>query len=286
MKNISPLRLLTRSAESGFWSIEHVELAHDTAGGDASKADLLLPSSDILPSALASNHSNLGKAWKSVVRVTSTTPFCIDNNSGGTKVDTGFVIDKTRGIVVCSAEAFRGSAANISLIIRNTLQIAATIVYVHPLYPLVFLKYDPSDLGSGWSDLVSDLPVDNDYWSGERRLTLGQELTVLNCNMQMQPHVFNTQVLDLSIYRGVFSCKEHGNTEHFNINFINVVQRGDMQNSFSGLFCDSDGNVIGLWARIPRCYRNHCTAVFTGIDLAHIGRLVEKMRSSNEYPDI
>ncbi|KAJ1953413.1 hypothetical protein EC988_003009, partial [Linderina pennispora] len=219
-ENMGPLRLFTRSMESGFWSVEDVEMRRKETGSNASEAALLLPTADVIPRALSGAHANLHNAWRSMVRVTSAACLPADNCSGGTASDTGFVLDRLAGIVVCSASAFHGSAANVLITIRNTLQVSATVVYVHPLYPLIFLKYDPSDLGPAADDLVSDLPVDTKYWCGESRLTVGQEITVLGTNPFMQPQVFYSRVVDRYLYEGDKSCKEHDATTYFNFDII------------------------------------------------------------------
>lgn len=85
---------------------------------------------------------------KSLVHVASHRPFSVNGLVTSNYTGAGVVVDATRGYVVVDRNTVPDECGDVRLTIANTLEIPATVVFVHPVHNFSIVQYDPAAVGS------------------------------------------------------------------------------------------------------------------------------------------
>ncbi|KAJ2367931.1 hypothetical protein H4S01_001875 [Coemansia sp. RSA 2610] len=288
---VSPADVLfTRSSATGFWS--------------TTPFDGVLPAlqSDMLPDPASTrppvSSSFAGRILQCMAWV-DVRPVCpadghFYRNLGGC----GLVVDRGRGLVLCSARLVVNPTSNLSVTFGAT-RIAATLAYVHPLYPVAFVKYNPELLPA---DVVPDLDLPNvdppnvdlpgvnlpgvdlanlDLSSPRARLRIGDMVSVLSGTQsaldRIDAAVSSRQLLSTTACGSCLNQRFY-NTEEFSLSPMPPAVDADV-----GVVV-KDERICGLWLCLPECVHDGDRHRHVGLDIALVLPALAQLRREDTTP--
>jgi S1-C subfamily serine protease len=147
---------------------------------------------------------------------------------------TGVVIDAARGLVAVDRNTVPVPLGDVRLTFAGTVQVDATVEYVHPLHNLAVLRYDPRLLG--------DTPVAAVRFA-ERTPTTGE--TVYVVGIQPDNRVASQQAAVSSIGPVGFPLSRTLQFRDANLEILRLVNG---PTEFDGVVTDKRGDVVALWS--------------------------------------
>jgi len=147
---------------------------------------------------------------------------------------TGVVIDAARGLVAVDRNTVPVPLGDVRLTFAGTVQVDATVEYVHPLHNLAVLRYDPRLLG--------DTPVAAVRFA-ERTPTTGE--TVYVVGIQPDNRVASQQATVSSIGPVGFPLSRTLQFRDANLEILRLVNG---PTEFDGVVTDKRGDVVALWS--------------------------------------
>ncbi|KAJ1894000.1 hypothetical protein LPJ66_005442 [Kickxella alabastrina] len=202
------------------------------------------------------------------IRIQNITP--ADGSTAISASGSGLVVNKTHGIIICSRSLMENSTSNISVTFGGKTEIPAIQVYSHPLYPISFLKYDPTQLEAFSKDAkISTLRLG--YSEGAGRLDLGAAAVIISQTSEGMTEVTPTTVSSRSLLK-TNACNCCPIQTYSNIEMFNLSPRPCADTSSLGIICNARGVVCGMWVNIPECGGSDDPYVFVGLDIELIRR--------------
>ena len=147
---------------------------------------------------------------------------------------TGVVIDPVRGLVAVDRNTVPVSLGDVRLTFAGTVQVDATVEYVHPLHNLAVVRYDPRQLG--------DTPVKAVHFA-ERMPATGETVHVVG--LQGDNRVVSQQATVASIGPVGFPLSRTLQFRDANLEIMRLVNGPD---DFDGVVVDRRGDVVALWS--------------------------------------
>ncbi|KAJ2713976.1 hypothetical protein H4R19_001976 [Coemansia spiralis] len=286
----------TRSLATGFWSAQDFDglaaperissppqLAEAAPTSDAAAADGLCRD---LAAADLGEKNRIAVIKKAMVRIDAL-PLCpADGYTHKRATGSGLVVDARRGLILCPTRVVSNPTSVITVTFGGVLRVRATIAYIHPMYPVAFLKYDPALVGDGLVDFTISgtnlAPADGG--DTVKPLDIGEPITI----------VFGTELCGLEMHKTVVggrrpvstdSCHWCFNQRFFNIEPFTIAGGSVPPGSGLGVVCDDDGSVRGLWVGLPDCSHDEDVPDSVGIDISLVLPIVSHLQSSDTAPD-
>lgn len=88
----------------------------------------------------------LERAIKGIVSIKATTLRSFDTESAGSYTATGFIVDKTRGIILSNRHVVNPSPTTSTAVFGNYEEVTLEPVYYDPVHDFGFFKYDPAKI--------------------------------------------------------------------------------------------------------------------------------------------
>ncbi|KAJ2785678.1 hypothetical protein H4R18_000369 [Coemansia javaensis] len=288
-----PALLYTRSVATGFWSIEPFAGLAMPEGTDRPGSLPRVAGSEVdalckeMSEAAVSSTDVVSGVRNSIVYIVAQAICPADGHGNNQRDGGGFVVDKRRGLVLCSTAVVSNPTSNITIIFGGTVRVHATLAYVHPLYPIAFIKYDPALLcdGLGPAIAVHDMPLTGG--TGANRLTIGESVTMVNaaCSGIAEVH---EAVVSYRYLISTASCDACYSQRFFNIDSFELSLGSAAAGIKIGAVCGKDGGVRGLWIKTPRCTHgeNQTHGVpYIGVDISLVLPSLDRLRVSDTPPD-
>ncbi len=123
-------------------------------------------SSDIPATLPSFNHPLLKKLAPAMVRVDFNIPYTVDNVFSQHFSGTGLIVDAESGLISIDRNTVPISMGEAKVTVFGSYEIAAEVVFLHPLHNLALLKYDPAELGHlaipklRFAEATDELPED------------------------------------------------------------------------------------------------------------------------------
>jgi S1-C subfamily serine protease len=180
-----------------------------------------------------SNHAKAAGIFCSIVQVVMFLPLEFDGLHGDYKRGSGLVVDSKQGLVIVSREIVPHDFGDVSLVIADSIVIAAEVVFFHPLQNYTVLRYDP---------LLVAAPVKTPELATEL-INNGDETIFVGLNQSFCPVVAKTVVTDiatLAIPACTDPCYRAMNFDAISVDTSQAAQG-------SGVLVTEIGTVQALW---------------------------------------
>ncbi|KAJ2780707.1 hypothetical protein GGI18_003794, partial [Coemansia linderi] len=287
----APGQVYTRSKVTGFWSREPFMGMTKRADAAPVLANGVEPSL-VAPSATG---EAVVDAAAGLIQSIEYAAVSISSNSACpasgqyTVADTGngFIVCKQRGIVLCSSRLVRNPTSILSVAFLGLVSVPATLAFVHPLYPVAFLKYDPACLHRTDSDVDGQLvelalPLPDD---GAARLVVGSRATVLMGKKNGGLEVVPTSVTGRR-QLSTTTCSACLDQRFYNTSVFNLSPAPDSLVGDLGVVCDANNSILGLWVRLPCCDHDNKKRSYVGLDTLLIRPALDSLCVSDTSPDV
>ncbi len=170
----------------------------------------------------------------SLVLVEFNMPYSISGVTERNYHGTGVVIDAAQGLVAVDRNTVPVPLGDVRLTFAGTIQVDASVEYVHPLHNLAVLRYDPRQLG--------DTPVAAVRFA-ERAPSTGE--TVYVVGIQPDNRVASQQAIVSAIGPVGFPPSR---TLQFRDANLEVLRLVNGPSEFDGVVTDKRGDVVALWS--------------------------------------
>ncbi len=170
----------------------------------------------------------------SLVLVEFNMPYAISGVTERNYHGTGVVIDPVRGLVAVDRNTVPVALGDVRLTFAGTVQVDATVEYVHPLHNLAVVRYDPRQLG--------DTPVKAVKFA-ERMPATGETVHVVG--LQGDNRVVSQQATVSSIGPVGFPLSRTLQFRDANLEIMRLVNGPA---DFDGVIVDKRGDVAALWS--------------------------------------
>ena len=202
---------------------------------------------------------------RSLVRIHVDIPFNgIDGVFERRQVGVGLIVDSERGWVVTDRVTLPHTVADVRITFDDSLELPASVRYIHPLHNLAVLSYKPSliestNLRSAELSTQALVPGEKAYFAGLRS----------NGTLRYRPTLVD------GVTPAAFGDGNGRGFRDFNLELISLV---DAPNSTSGVLLDeAQEKVVALWVRQPG-YKNTYRA---GISAELVVDMLKRARSGN-----
>ncbi|KAJ2669090.1 hypothetical protein GGI25_006265 [Coemansia spiralis] len=265
------LRLAVRDCGTGFWLYE--SLKEPMPSSEPLKAQVA--SGWHLPQSLSPGNI----VWPSVVLIDFHIPYLVDGMKSTHFLGPGFIIDKSRGYVVCDRDTVPITVGDVHITIAGSIVLVGKVEFLHPVYNFAIVKYDPLQIGS---TPVEDIKFHPEYLSGEKKLEQGDLVHVVAVSGDQNAVLRRTRVST----RAMVSTKECLPPRFRCLN-VEGIKLNDQPSCQGGVLCDENGLVTGLWTSVSSQDNNHKDiTTMTGFDASILRETVESLRKNDCYPDI
>ncbi|MEX0735595.1 MAG: PDZ domain-containing protein [Steroidobacteraceae bacterium] len=170
----------------------------------------------------------------SLVLVEFSMPYSISGVTERNYHGTGVVLDPVRGLVAVDRNTVPVSLGDARLTFAGTIEVDATVEYVHPLHNLAIVRYDPRHLG--------DTPVEAVQFA-ERMPGTGDQVHVVG--LQQDNRVVSQQATVASIGPVGFPLSRTLQFRDANLEIMRLVNGPA---DFDGVVVDKRGDVVALWS--------------------------------------
>ncbi|MEZ4450242.1 MAG: trypsin-like peptidase domain-containing protein [Nannocystaceae bacterium] len=170
----------------------------------------------------------------SLVSVDVAIPHKIDGVQATRGRGVGLVVDHARGLVVVDRNALPAALAEIRLTFAGSLEIEATVVFLHPFHNYAILRYDPA--------LCGDTPIRAATLS-EREPTIGEALWL--CGLRRDERLFSQRSEVAAIDPIELPLPRPPRYRAANLEKITLTHS---VRCLGGALTDESGAVLALWA--------------------------------------
>jgi S1-C subfamily serine protease len=213
----------TRDDASGFWPCRELEPGPEPADQQPVSATFA-----------ASDDRQLRKISRSLALVNFDMPYTISGVGDRHYYGTGLVVDAERGYVVVDRNTVPESMGNARITFAGSVEVPATVAYVHPLHNLALLAYDPALVGT---TPVLAAQLDTALFEP------GEELRVVglrpNSRLASQSaRIAAVEPLLLPLSRSM----------RFRDSNLEVISLVNPPEDFDGVLLSGSGKIRGLWS--------------------------------------
>ncbi|KAJ2698276.1 hypothetical protein FB645_005682 [Coemansia sp. IMI 203386] len=184
----------------------------------------------------------------------------------------GLVVDKDKGIILCSRNLVNNPTCEIVVDFGNMISVPATLAYTHPLYPVAFLKYNPEILAQRAGKYkMSSLNLKNIV--ARDMLKIGSSVSAISIDKNGNLTFFESSVSARFISQPK-DCTCCVGARYYNIDQFTLAKCDFGSENGLGIVCNSRGSVRGLWLNIPYCLDTSTDekGSYIGIDISAISR--------------
>lgn len=176
----------------------------------------------------------LAKLAPSLVSVAFDMPYSVSGVTERNYHGTGIVVDAELGLVVVDRNTVPVSMGDVRITFAGTLEIPATVAFIHPLHNLAIVQYDP--------ELIGDTPVKPARMK-PRALTAGDDVWAIGLSRDSELKSRATQVADVDPIALPLS-----RTMRFRDSNLEVIQLVNPPNDFDGVLADKAGDIVATWS--------------------------------------
>ncbi|HEX9707375.1 MAG TPA: trypsin-like peptidase domain-containing protein [Steroidobacteraceae bacterium] len=170
----------------------------------------------------------------SLVLVEFSMPYSVSGVTERNYHGTGVVLDAARGLVAVDRNTVPVAVGDVRLTFAGTIEVDATVEYVHPLHNLAVVRYDPKQLG--------DTPVQAVKFA-EKMPSTGEQVHVVG--LQADNRVVSQQATVASIGPVAFPLSRTLQFRDANLEIMRLVNGPA---DFDGVIVDRRGGVVALWS--------------------------------------
>ncbi|KAJ2744326.1 hypothetical protein GGI20_003053 [Coemansia sp. BCRC 34301] len=286
----SPGQVYTRSKVTGFWSRKPY------TGMTKPRTPVLALANGFGKMAVAcaaalGDPARLAQSIEyAAVRVSSNAACIANGQYLWSETGNGFVVNKQRGIALCSARLVRNPTSILGITFAGLVSIPATLAYAHPLYPVAFIKYDPESLHGTDCDVDSqlvqlDLSSSNGAAASETRLAVGSQVTVFMGSQNSGLEIVSTLVSGRSQI-STTTCSQCLDQRFYNTEVFKLSPEPSATSGDLGVVCDAGGKICGLWVRKSCCYHDLKKKDYVGLDALLLLPALESLCARNQSPDV
>ncbi|KAJ2236470.1 hypothetical protein H4R99_000814 [Coemansia sp. RSA 1722] len=292
-----PNAVFTRSSTTGFWSSAPYAGMSVSSKADSISTMSVSESEEMTTAvdsvfAKGSDIGSFADAFAQSTVVIEASSICPADN-GGFESDSGIglVLDKQLGILLCCADLATNPTHMYTVIFGGLVRVPATLAYMHPLYPVCFLKYDPALVAEEEEVVgavaVSDLDMAGDHArSQDMQLDVGEQVTVYVGSMSRGIAKTPATVLSRSI-AGSTTCDWCMNHRYFKTEVFGLAPAVALGSTSIGVVCDGKDRIGGLWIQQPTCRHQSSSGGFmVGLDISLVLPVLQSLRVAEDEVDI
>ncbi|KAJ1733437.1 hypothetical protein LPJ61_001561 [Coemansia biformis] len=289
------VRVFTRSIATGFWSFREFDgLAAPEPTSCPKPLDIATPATDSAVDSLSHAvdavslecKDPIANIKRGMVHI-ETRPICpADGHYFVAQNGCGLVVDKHRGLILCSTRLVANPTSNITVTFGGVLRVRATLACIHPLYPIAFIKYDPAQLSGGLMDVaIGDINLDYaEDADAPKPLKAGDSVTVV-CNTENSGLVVHKTTVSRRQLISTSSCELCFNQRFFNTEPFMLSSGISATGSEFGVVCGDDGEIRGLWTCVPGCDHDEADVGHIGLDISLVLPIMRQLQTSDTAPD-
>lgn len=218
-----PAQRCKRNDITGMWDCRALEKVPESKPFVGGTTQLVVPSDP-----------RLAKIAPSLVMVNFDMPYSVSGVTERNYHGTGLVVDAEQGLVVVDRNTVPVSLGDVRITFGGTLEVPATVVFVHPLHNLAIVQYDP--------ELIGDTPVKSAKLK-IRPLNAGDEVWVVGLSGDSELKSRGTVISDIDPVALPLS-----RTMQFRDSNLEVVQLVNAPNDFDGVLVEKSGEVVATWS--------------------------------------
>jgi len=192
-------------------------------------------------------------------------PFPVSGISGRSYHGTGLVVDAERGLLVTDRDTVPLGIGDVRLTFGGTVEIPASVVYVHPLHNLVLVAYDPHLLGG--------TPVRSAHFSTDT-LRAGDDIWVVGLRGDQRLAAIQTRVSVVDSAQ--FPLSHSLEFRDTNIDLVSLV---NPPSDFDGAIVDRVGAVRALWSTFVIDGGRESQQVTYGIPAAVVTEMLDAFKA-------
>ncbi|ODV64407.1 trypsin-like serine protease [Ascoidea rubescens DSM 1968] len=263
-------RLAIRNDETGLW--------------DFNDLGFIAPSKPLKPLnakfiEIHSEKEALRTLPNSFVTVTAHHPLNIDGAESTNDLGSGLVIDAKKGLVLVSRYYIENDLGYFRLTFADSVIIPAKVVFFHPLYGFVILKYDPSLILAPVQEIKF---IENPLKKGDELTFVYQDNTGKFSSSKTK--VGSKGLLKIELEYS-YPCYRATNCE------IVSISTKLSSSILGGILVDDDANVRGLCLKFTGVdavdnSENYLYSVLRCIDICHVSEIVKSFKISDLIPSV
>jgi pro-apoptotic serine protease NMA111 len=204
----------------------------------------------------------------SLVSVKFDIPYPVSGITRRSFQGTGLIVDAARGLVVVDRSTVPVAEGDARITFAGSIEVPATVAFVHPLHNLSVLGYDPRLIGT--TPVRSARLVTRDLIPGEPvwRVGLRKDQGVI----AEENHVAAVEPTHLPIPR----------TPAFRDTNIEVITLVNGSSDYDGVLADKSGSVLALWSSFALDNGHELTEQNRGIPAEVVAEMVDAVRNGRE----
>ncbi|PVU88340.1 hypothetical protein BB559_004866 [Furculomyces boomerangus] len=260
------LRMGKRCLKTGLW--EYTDLEKPSTKQNFEPQTVKFPK-------LGNNIKPANLIWSSIVSIDFHIPYLVDGMITTQFYGPGYIIDKNKGLILCDRDTVPITTGDVFITFAQSLVIPAKILFLHPIYNISILQYDPKLIGE---TQVKELEFSTDYWNGHKRLEQGDSVVMVAVGNDQNPIVRRTLVSS----RGMLSTRECA-PPRWRATNVEGVYLEDQPSCQGGLLCDENGRVKSIWVNFStQDGKSKESSFMAGIDPSIIKPVIDSMRSGTK----
>ncbi|MFW5824100.1 MAG: trypsin-like peptidase domain-containing protein [Marinobacter sp.] len=229
---------------------------------------MLLPDAPAAPVVAADEQPSVQSTepGDSLVWVDFDLPYAIEGVQGGPRFGVGLVVDAEQGLVVVDRHTVPAALGDARITVDGRVNVAARVVFMHPLHNLALLSFDPAELAG--TPVASARLAETPLGEGE-----SVELVGLTPDQRRL-----SQVTQVSAVRPLGFDRPR--TARFQQSNLDAVEVAQSRPGLEGALFDSSGAVRALWASFDHQEGREVKQVQAGIPAAVITQMLNTYRDN------
>jgi S1-C subfamily serine protease len=203
----------------------------------------------------------------SLVQVSFDMPYSVSGITERNYHGTGLVVDAERGLVVVDRNTVPVSVGDVSITFAGTLEVPATVKYIHPQHNLAIVQYDPK--------LIGNTPVKSAKLA-PREISAGEQVWVIGLGRDSELRARSTEIAEVEPLVLPLS-----RTMRFRDSNLDGIELVNPPTDYDGVLLEKSGRVIGLWSSFAYENGRELTQDNRGVPIDLVDDMLKRVQANS-----